>query len=88
MAELNRSTHVQPVSQNFKPDERNWTALCDAAGTRYRGYIKPVLFGLALNVEAIVLFNDWQGFATGLSVSEFTAENIRERMKRKPRASA
>ena len=63
----------------FKPDEVLWASVCSAAGTKYRGYIKPYVTPKGERLEAVILFNDRDNLATGLSLSEFTSQNIRAR---------
>src|ERR1700738_4505990 len=65
--------------QICKLDEESWKAICADAGTKYRGYIKPYVTPKGEKLEAVILFNDRDGLATGLSLSEFTSHNIRAR---------
>ena len=66
-------------SNTFKTDEVVWASVCEAAGTKYRGYIKPYVTPKGEKLEAVILFNDRDGLATGLSLSEFSSQNIRAR---------
>jgi enhancing lycopene biosynthesis protein 2 len=69
----------EPPSSKFAPDIEKWDRVCKEAGSVYRGYIKPFVTKNGERLEAVILFNDSEGLATGLSISEFTPQNIRAR---------
>ena len=77
MATAHRNTHF--LSAEPTPQEQSWKAICDAAGTTYRGYLKPHTTPTGETLEAVVLFNDKQGLVVGLSVSAFHLKNVRTR---------